>query len=359
MVPSVIRIPHNRPLITAEDRTAVDAVLRSGWLAAGPEVAGLEADFAAYFGGGRACALSSGTAALFVALHSLGVGAGGRVAVPTYACSALVNAVLMAGATVVPVDVRRGDYTLDPDALHRVQAATPLSAIIAIHTYGAAADMMAIGAVGPTVIEDCCQSIGSAVAGRPLGTKGAAAIFSFYATKVITSGHGGLLFDGAETIAAAAHDYRAFDGRDIYAPRFNYHLSDIQAAMARQQFRRLAEIRERRHRIASLYFHALPHGIQVQSGMSDGQTMIYRFVIEAASSEQRDNWRRDLLAQGIETIIPVERFELLHRYLGLDPSDFPNAEDIVDRTLSLPIHPSLSDSEVAYVSESLSNITQH
>lgn len=359
MVQLPMKISHNRPLVLAEDRAAVDAALSSGWLAAGPEVAGLEAEFIDYFGRGRACAVSSGTAALYIALRALGVSATDNVAIPTYACSALLNAIQMSGAKPIPVDVRRDNYTLEPNALEQKHAETPFSAIIAVHTYGAAANMTTICSLGPPVIEDCCQSLGSAPAGQPLGLAGAAAVFSFYATKVITSGHGGLLFDKEGVIAAKAHDYRAFDGRENYAPRFNFHLSDIQAALVRQQFQRLATIRQRRNWIAEKYHTALSEGYGMQAGMLDRNMMVYRFIVEAPSAETRDRLRHKLLEQGIETIVPLERFELLHRYLNLDPLDFPNAEMIVDRTLSLPIHLSLSDEDVARVGAALENATQY
>jgi perosamine synthetase len=350
------KVQHNKPLVTDQDREAVDAVLSSGWLASGPEVKGLESDFVDYFGSeGKACAVSSGTAALFLALKGLGVEPGGKVAVPTYACSALLNAVSMLGGIPIPVDVRRDNYTIDPDAVARLHAHAPFAAVIAVHTYGAAANIEDLVALGIPVIEDCCQSVGGEIAGVPLGIAGSAAVFSFYATKIITCGHGGLIFDRTGAIAEAAHDYKDFDGRVTHVPRFNFHLTDMQAAMARNQFRRIAYIRDRRRQISDRYRSALPKGLCLQHGFSGEGTLQYRFVVETSDSKQRDSLRQIFSNNGVDCIIPVERFELLHRYLQLDPDNFPVAEKIVECSLSLPLYPALKDVEVERVCEVLAS----
>jgi dTDP-4-amino-4,6-dideoxygalactose transaminase len=348
------RIAHNRPLVTDDDRRAVDEVLRSGWIAHGPEVAALERDFDDMYERGGSCAVSSGTAALFVTLRALGVGSGDRVAVPTYSCSALLNAVFMAGAEPLVVDVLPADFNLDPTSLERMAGRVGRPAVtVAAHCYGAPANVADIAAVGPKVIEDCCQSLGGIVAGRPLGDQGEAAVFSFYATKIVTCGHGGLLRDPGGAVAVAARDFRDFDVRPDYRPRFNLYLTDFQAAMARSQLRRLASIAERRRYIAARYTEVLPSFVHVDPGVAQPGRLVYRFVITLPDAAGRETLRRHLADRGISTIVPVERFELLHRYLGLDPAGFPVAEALVDTTLSLPVYPGLTDAEVQCVCDAL------
>ncbi len=349
-------IPHNAPLITAADRAGVDAVLASGWIAQGPEVKGLEVDFDTLYGSGGSCALSSGSAALFLGLKVLGAGPGARVAVPTYACSALLNAAHMVGAEPLVCDVRRHGYTLDPDSLRRLSGGETPAATIAVHTYGAPADIAAIARCGGAVIEDCCQSLGGRRDGRLIGAEGALAVFSFYATKIITSGHGGMLHDPKGDLAAAAHDYRNFDCREIYEPRFNLHMSDIAAAMARSQLARLEAIASRRRDIALRYLAAVPDGVEVMAGTGDEGRMIYRFVLEFSNGESRDRARDCFRENGITTIVPLERHELLHHYLGLDPADYPVAEALVDVTLSLPIYPALTEDGVGRICQALSRL---
>jgi perosamine synthetase len=349
-------IPHNAPLITATDRAAVDAVLASGWIAQGPEVAGLESDFDTLYGGGGSCALSSGTAALFLGLKVLGAAPRARVAVPTYACSALLNAVYMAGAEPLVCDVRRHDYNLDPDSLRCLSGGNMPPATIAVHTYGAPADVAAIAECGGAVIEDCCQSLGGKRDERLIGAEGALAVFSFYATKIVTSGQGGMLRDPKGDFATAAHDYRSFDCRETYEPRFNLHMSDIAAATARSQLARLEAIAARRRDIAQRYLAALPRGVEVMAGTGDEGRMVYRFVLEFPNGESRDRARDSFRENDIATIIPLERYELLHRYLRLDPADYPVAEALVDVTLSLPIYPALTEDGVGRICQALSRL---
>jgi perosamine synthetase len=342
-------IPHNRPLITAEDRSAVDAVLASGWLAQGPAVEALEASIVAQYRGGGACAVSSGTAALFLALKALGAVADSIVAMPTYACSALLNAVFMARAIPRVLDVLPDSFCLDPDAL-KAQAADARF-VIAVHTFGAGADVEALQADGRIVIEDCCQSLGGMNGGVPLGAAGDAAVFSFYATKLITGGQGGLVW--SRTVAEKVRDYRQFDGRETYDPRFNFQLTDLQAALANSQLKRLDLIRARRAAIAGAYLAALPKGLKTQGDPCAPGRMAHRFVVVAPDRAVRDRLRRHMQAAGVECIVPVERFELLHRYLRLDAAGYPTAEKLADTTLSLPLHLGLSDADVATISDAL------
>ena len=342
-------IPHNRPLITADDRAAVDAVLSSGWIAQGSAVEALEASFVGLYGGGGACAVSSGTAALYLALKALGGATGSIVAVPTYACSALLNAVYMAGAMPRVVDVLPDTFCLDPDALR--EHAADARFVIAVHTYGAAADVAALRADGRTVIEDCCQSLGGMRGDRPLGAAGDAAIFSFYASKIITGGQGGAVW--SRNVAEKVRDYRQFDGRETYDPRFNFQLTDLQAALANNQLQRLDVIRARRAAVASAYLAALPRGLETQRDLCALGRMAHRCVVVAPNRDVRDQLARHMQSAGVECIVPVQRFELLHRYLGLDAARYPVAERLSDTTLSLPLHLCLSDADVAKISDAL------
>jgi perosamine synthetase len=344
-------IPHNRPFITAQDRAAVDAVLASGWIAQGSAVAALEAQFVRHYQGGSACALTSGTAALFLALKALGASQDAIVAVPSYACSALLNAVFMAGAIPRVVDVLPESFCLDPKAV-REQARDARFAI-AVHTFGAAADIAALRAQGLTVIEDCCQSLGGILSGAPLGGVGDAAVFSFYATKIITGGQGGLIWSRSTAVTEKARDYRQFDGRENYEPRFNFQLTDLQAALAHSQLERIESIRTRRLAMADSYLAALPQGLKTQLDVAAPSRMVHRFVVVTPDRQIRDRLHAHMKAAGAACIVPVERFELLHRYLNLDPAGYPVAEQLADTTLSLPLHLCLSDSDVAAIGGAL------
>ncbi len=344
-------IPHNRPQILDCDRAAVEAVLSSGWIAQGPAVRNLEDRFAGYFAGGDACAFSSGTAALFVALKALGAAPGAAVAVPSYSCSALLNAVYMTGAVPQVVDVRADNFCLDVQLVRR-QAPTARY-IVAVHMFGAPADIGALQFPNTVVIEDCCQCLGGSVAGVPLGSRGAAAVFSFYATKIITGGQGGLVWCGADEVSDRVRSYRQFDGCEQYEPRFNLQMTDIQAALAASQMQRLEAIRERRSEIGRAYLSALPEGLSAQAGVAEPGRMLQRFVVVAPDAAAREALRARMAEGGADCRVPVERFELLHRYLRLDSASYPVAERLADTTLSLPMHLGLSEADVATVCEVL------
>jgi perosamine synthetase len=344
-------IPHNRPHILDCDRAAVDAVLSSGWIAQGPAVRALEDRFVEHFAGGAACAFSSGTAALFVALKAVGAGPGAAVAVPSYSCSALLNAVHMIGAVPQAVDVRPDDFCLDVRLVPR-QAPTARY-VVAVHIFGAPADFDELQSADRVVVEDCAQCLGGRALDTPLGSRGAAAVFSFYATKVITGGQGGLVWCGDADVADRVRGYRQFDGCERYEPRFNLQMTDIQAALAASQMQRLEAIRARRSEIGRAYLAALPHGLAVQAGLTDPGRMLQRFVVVTPDAATREALRTHMAEAEVDCRVPVERFELLHRYLRCDSADFPVAERLADTTLSLPMHLGLSDADVAAVCEAL------
>lgn len=352
MVSSPFKIDHNRPLITVEDCAAVQAVLTSGWIAQGTRVQAVEGFFERLLGGGKACAVSSGTAALYLALRAMGVGRGDLVAVPTYACSALLNAVNLAGAAPCPVDVDAASFNLDPRALS--DQAAEARCVIAVHTYGADAEIAAIRGEGRLVIEDCCHTPGGSGQAGIQGQIGDAAVFSFYATKLITGGQGGLVWSNNREIAGEVEDYRQFDCRDAYYPRFNFQMTDIQAALVESQLKRFELIRMRRKEITTAYLENLPKGLSVQIGLEDRGRIPYRFVVITTDVSVRDALRAHMDRAGITCAVPLARHELLHRYLGIDPMKFPVAERLVDTTLSLPIHLCLSAAEVGHIAATLS-----
>ena len=331
-------IPHNRPQIKNIDIEAVSDVMRDGWLAQGPAVDALERAFCGMLGGGYACAVSSGTAALAMALHGLGIGKGDFVAVPTYACSALLNAVHFVDAKALPCDVREDDFTID------VNQASGFRNVIAVNTFGAQTNTGALMASGGRVIEDCAHSIGGKLDIMP-----DARTYSFYATKVITGGQGGLLWGRQPPIIDATKDYREFDCVEEYYPRFNLQMTDMQAAMITSQLTRIDAIRNQRHIIRVEYLHAaeelLSNGWRIQAGITPS-SMPYRCVLVAPTNDDRDELYHHMREHNITTIVPLEQYELLHNYLGLSKDKYPIAEHLAATTISLPLYPSLTLDEI-------------
>jgi dTDP-4-amino-4,6-dideoxygalactose transaminase len=154
-------------------------------------------------------------------------------------------------------------------------------------------------------------------------------------------------------VAEKVRDYRQFDGRETYEPRFNFQMTDLQAALVHSQMGRLEAIRARRSDIAKAYLLALPKSFATQVGLLEPGRMVYRFVVVTPNRATREALRAHLAMAGVGCIVPVERFELLHRYLKLDPANYPVSENLADTTLSLPIHLGLSDKDISVVCEAL------
>jgi perosamine synthetase len=327
-------IPHNRPTLGQREIDAAAAALASGWVAQGPQVQAFEDEVCLYLGlpAGHAVAVSSGTAALFLALWALGV-TGKRVAIPVYSCAAVRNAVLMAGAEAVPVDVADDSPNLDLAD----PACASADVIVAAHMHGSPTRWFPASVRVP-VVEDCSQAFGARIDGRPVGANGAVGVFSFYATKMFTSGgQGGMCVSSDRSLVDAVRDYRQFDCRHDRLPRFNLQMTDLQAAVGRIQLGRIEELIDARRAIGAQYRAAgLPLWTRAQA--ANLESCCYRTIARvpnAAAMAER------LRAAAIGAIVPVADWELLG-----NPDEFPRAAALSRTLLSLPLYPSLTQAHV-------------
>jgi len=339
-------IPHSKPTISPEDLEAVSAVLGSGQLAQGEQVRRFEEAVARFCGRRGAVATSSGTSALHLSLLALDVGPDDDVLLPSYTCVALLHAVRHVGATPRFVEIDPETYNLCPDDARRALTRRT-RAIIVPHMFGLAADMAEMVGWGVPILEDCAQAIGATHRGRQVGSIGAIGVYSFYATKVLTTGEGGMLVADDERLLQRARDARDYDGRATLAMRFNYKMTEMQAALGLSQLRRLPAFLSRRQAVAVRYAQRL-RGLPVRVPVvPPARTHIfYRYVVGvdgAASLAER------LCRRGIESKPPV--FRPLHRYFGAP--GFALTEEAMGTALSLPIHPSLRDADVDTVADAL------
>jgi len=329
-------IPHNRPTLGDPEKGASVRVLDSGWVAQGCEVQAFEAEVCSYLGLDERCAVafSSGTAALFMALRVLGA-RGKRVAIPVYSCAALRNAVVMAAAKPVALDVEPDSPNIDLDAL----PPAGIDLIIAAHMFGFPSRWPREYNSIP-VIEDCAQALGARIDGIPVGVNGTASVFSFYATKMLTSGgQGGMLVSREKSLIDAARDYRQFDSRHDRTPRFNLQMTDLQAAVGRAQLAQLGTFIDRRKEIQRQYSAAgIPLWPRPKAAHEPNH---YRAIVEhsdpPAAIEQLE---RD----GVRAIVPIHDWELID-----DAEKFPRAAALCRRTISLPTYPLLTSAEVATI----------
>jgi len=376
------RIPFHVPEIDETDVEAVTAVLRSRWLTTGDRCRELEARFSEMLGG-EAIATCSGTAAMHLALEACGIGPGDRVLVPVMTFTATAEVVRYLGADPLFTDVGPADANMRVQDVERALASMPPSdrgrvkALMPVHYAGVACDMTGLGQLaaghGWRVVDDAAHALPTTHGGRLVGTMGDATAFSFYATKTMTTGEGGMIVTRDRDLAARMRVMRlhgisrdAFDryrseepawAYEIVAPGFKYNLSDLAAALGLTQLARLDAMAQRRSAVAARY----------DEGLSDVEDL----VLPGRSGNDRDSWhlyairvrggraRRDrvieLLAKaGIGTsvhFIPLHHMPYWRDRYGLDPADFPVAEEHFAGEISLPIYPSLHQGQIDRVIE--------
>ena len=352
-------IPAARPLIGDEERAAVDRVLASGMLAQGPEVAAFEQEFSAVVNGLECIALNSGTSALHMAFLAAGVGPGDEVVVPSFSFAATANAVALTGATPVFADIELDQFNLDPAAFEA--AITPRTrAVMAVHLYGHPADMRTISQIadkhGILVFEDAAQAHAASLDGVPVGAWGIAGSFSFYPTKNMTSGEGGMVSTPSADIARAVRVLRNQGMEKRYANEvvgFNTRMTDIHAAIGRVQLTKLAGWTETRQRNAE-FLAAHIEGV-VTPTVADGAVHVWHQFTVRVVDHDRDRFAEQLTARGVGNGVyyPTPIHELPS--FGLDLT-LPNTSLATTQALSLPVHPSLTQGELEQIVEAVNAV---
>ncbi|MFH0754199.1 MAG: DegT/DnrJ/EryC1/StrS family aminotransferase [Candidatus Omnitrophota bacterium] len=341
-------IPHSLPTINDRMVGAVVASLRGGQVSMGPQVAAFEAAFTQKFGL-EAAAVSSGTAALHLSLLALGVGAGDEVVLPTYVCTALLNAVKYTGAAAVLTDVDLQDGNISASEVKK-KLSRRTKAVLVPHMFGFPADVKPLMALGVPVIEDCAQAIGARYGSKQVGTMGRINIFSFYATKMMTTGEGGMVVSADKKLMARVRDLLAYDHRALYRVRYNYKMTDMQAALGYVQLGELENFIERRRKIA-LFYHDRFKGAACTRPVEVAlmRSVYYRYVLRVKSV---DKVMAAMAKKGVVCAKPL--FRPLHRYLKF--KGFPVADQLMQESVSLPIYPALSDGQARRVADALVQI---
>jgi dTDP-4-amino-4,6-dideoxygalactose transaminase len=342
MPPKFSAIPHSRPSIGPSEIDAVLGVLKSGLIAQGPVVESFESAVSEAIGTRYACAVNSGSAALHLTLLALGIGPGTEVIIPSFVCTALFNAVHYAGASPVVADVDPGTGNIDPSSVKRL-ISPQTAAIIVPHMFGLPADVSAIKDFEVPVIEDCAQSLGSSIEGRMVGSFGVAAVFSFYATKVIATGEGGMVATPDRDLYREIRELREYDNQDTYRTRYNYKMTDMAAAMGCAQMNRLEAFIEKRRAAAKKYDRAFYNaGLRVPSA-HDGH-IYYRYLLD--TDGHADRWIRELRSRGIHAAKPV--YKPLHCYMP-GHFDCPGADQAWRNMVSIPLYPDLENEDITRV----------
>jgi dTDP-4-amino-4,6-dideoxygalactose transaminase len=363
------------PAIEPEDVQAAAQTVQSGWLGTGPKVAQFENAFKEYLGARYAMALNSCTAALNLALLVSGVGPGDEVITTPMTFCASANAIIHVGATPVFVDVNRASMNIDPDGIEA--ALTPRTkAILPVHFAGRPCAMDEIMAIadrhGLKVIEDSAHCIEGVYRGKRAGTIGDIGCFSFYVTKNLTTGEGGMAVtdrkDWSDRIKVYAlhgmskdawrrYSDEGFKHYRVVCPGYKYNMMDVQAAIGLEQIKRIDDYLRRREELWQKYDHAFSDLPVVLPAPAERDTIharhLYTLLLDTDRvSMTRDGFQQALYQMNIGTGIHYISLHLHDYYrdtFGLRPEDFPNATFISDRTISLPLSAKLTDQDAADV----------
>jgi len=379
IAPGTPVVPFSPPEIGREEIDEVIATLESGWLSTGPRVARFEQQFAAFVGARHAIALNSCTAGLHLSLLAAGIGPGDEVITTPLTFCATANVIVHCGATPIFADVDPTTGNLDPAAVE--DAITPRTrAIIPVHYAGRPVDVDAFDVIkekhGLVTVEDAAHCIEGVAAGRKIGTTADFTSFSFYATRNLTTGEGGMVTTASAEAAeqlriASLHGmtrnawsrYHRAAQYDVILPGFKYNMTDLQAALGLHQLAAIGRHQDRRTALWRLYEDALSDlPISTFSPVPDGSVHarhLYTILVDPQPGRSRDDVAAALSADGVATSVhfPVVH---LHRYYaeryGFTRGQFPHAERIADTVLSLPFSPALSDAQVELVARAVRRV---
>jgi len=377
-----VSVPFHKAAVDEAEAQAAAAVIRSGWLTMGPHTVEFEKSFAKYVGAKHALAVSSCTAALHLALEALGVKANDEVLVPTVTFTATAEVVAYLGARPVLVDVDPATLNLSTaDAERKITAKT--KAIIPVHFAGQPCDLDDISDLANrhnlSIVEDAAHAVPASYRGRPIGAVSDATCFSFYATKTLTTGEGGMVTTNNDAIADRVRTMRLHGiGRDawkrytaegswyyeVLAPGYKYNMNDVQAAIGLVQLAKCDDMHARRSAIAMRYDEAFNRvaTLETPTLRKDRESAMHLYVLRL-NPQQLTISRNDFIHELKELeigasvhFIPLHFHPYYRDTYGYKPSDLPVAAREFERYLSLPLFPDMTDEQIDHVIDSVCQI---
>lgn len=378
-------LPYNQPDIGQAEIDEVVDTLRSGWITTGPKTKEFERRFAEYVGAGHAIAVNSCTGGLHVALAAADIGPGDEVIVPTMTFCATANVVVHLGATPILVDVEPDTLNIDTQRLEA--AITPRTrALIPVHLYGHPCDMDRIRETAKAhrllVIEDAAHAVAAEWRGQRIGSFSPATVFSFYATKNLTTAEGGMITTDDDeyaekmriwTLHGISHDaWKRYSAEgswyyEVAVPGLKYNLTDLQSALGLHQLARLEVMTQRRTELAARYRAGLCHLPEIElptvrSGVRHAWHLyVIRLRLERLKVNRAEFIER-LKSEGIGTsvhFIPLHRQPYYRDRFGFQPADFPVADAAYERLISLPLYTRMTERDVDDVIEAVRRVVQH
>ena len=353
-------IPIAKPYIGEEEIKAVSEVLKSGSIAQGPKVRELEEKFAKLCGTRYAVAVNSGTAALHASLHAAGIKKDDEVITTPFTFIATANTILMQQAKPVFVDIDEETFNINPEKIEE-KVSEKAKAIVTVDLYGNLCDYGKISKIAEDnsliVVEDACQAVNARLNGKKAGSFGNAAAFSFYGTKNMTSGEGGMLTTNSREYADSARLFRQHGRSKMTSYEYsglgyNYRATDISAAILLEQMKKIDAITKKRLENAAYLSKNLGKikGIKVPEIKKDGSHVFHQYTIRVLDNFRlnRDGLNEHLNKKGIGTGIyyPKPLHLLPHLKFHCTKGDFPIAEKLSNEVISLPVHPHLTKEQL-------------
>lgn len=357
-------IPIAKPVLGREEEEAIRKVLQSGMLVQAKTVKSFEKAFADYIGVEHGVAVTNGTLALDTIMKALKIGPGDEVIIPAFSFVATGNCVLFQRAKPVFADIDQRSFNIDPsDVNEKITAKT--KAIIAVHLYGQPAKMEELKDIAQDhdlfLVEDAAQAHGAEYKGRKAGGLGEVGCFSFYATKNMTTGEGGIIMTNNDELARKARLLRNHGQTEKYHHTilgYNYRMTELSAAIGLVQLKKLDRINEKRIRNAKMLNKGIKkiHGLTPPYVEEHVKHVFYQYVVRVEEDYplERNKLANHLEKMGIGTAVhypmPIYRQPLYHE-LGYDKTICPITEESCKRVLSLPVHPSVSDEDIQYITD--------
>jgi len=343
-------IPHSKPSIDKDDIKAVTDVLSSGQIAQGDKVREFEDRVAKFVGVKHAVACSSGTSALHLALYGLGVKRGDEVIIPSYVCSSPYFATLYTGATPIIVDIDITDFNICAETV-REHVSLKTKAIIVPHMFGNPAELNELLMFDIPIIEDCAQSLGAEYKGQQVGSFGDLSIASFYATKMMTTGEGGMVLTNNSKLYLKIIEARDYDRKPLTPIKYNYKMTDFQASLGVSQLKKLPYFIKRRREISSVYNNNFSeyNNVRIPQTCSRKNPVFYRYIIMV---DDVDHIQKRAKENSIMCEKPVHK--PLHK--SFTTFNCPNSDRVYERVLSIPLYPSLTEREINYLLQRFKDI---
>jgi perosamine synthetase len=377
-----LQVPFHRAAVGQEEIDAVAEVIRSGWLTMGAKTLEFEQEFARFIGVPYAVAVNSCTSGLHLALEAIGLQPGDEVLLPTTTFTATAETVTYLGSRPVLVDIDPATMNLDPeDARRRITPRT--RAVIPVHLAGQPCDMAEIDAIAKAhslhVIEDAAHALPASYCGQTVGAISETTVFSFYATKTLTTGEGGMVTTHNEAFAdrmrmmrlhgISRDAWRRYSGEgnwyyEVHEAGYKYNLTDLQAAIGLVQLAKCNALNAARERVALRYTAAFSgnKALEAPTVRPDRTTAWHLYILRLRSDNldiDRDHFIEELRRRGIGTsvhFIPLHLQPYYQRTFGYRKGDFPVAEAEYGRCISLPIYPSMSDEAIDYVISTIEEV---